>query len=193
MVVVTIDTRSAVIDFEKILEAVSIEPDDTLSDAPWDNCDGFEHTLRLPRIDCETDSEACIHHDGRYRIFDVPYDTDLYNWHRKNGASRQVAREAVALSRQQVVLQLKRWYEHGWEWWRVGCQYLDASASVCGVDDYRYASEEGATEIAEEVAAELETAGYTVANRPGLEDRRAAYLENRRYHLRQNLLIGTWR
>src|SRR5579872_6944668 len=117
MVIVTVETRPAVIDFEEIREAVKVEPDDGMSEAPWENCDGFQHELRLPRIDCETDSDACIHHDGRYRIFDVPYDTDLFNWYRKNGASRQVAREAVARSRQQTIEQLKTWYERGWEWW----------------------------------------------------------------------------
>jgi hypothetical protein len=45
-------------------------------------------------------------------------------------------------------------------------------------------------EVALNVAHELESRGFTVTGKP---DRRAGYLESRRYHLRQNLLMGTWR
>jgi hypothetical protein len=190
LVTVTVETQQAEIDFEDISDAVKVEPDEGMSEVPWENCCGFDHELRLPRTDCETDSEACIHHDGRYRVFEVPYDTDLYEWHRKHGASRQVAREAVAQSRQRTIDTLKQWYGSGWEWWVTSCDYLGASASVGGVDDYDYASGDCATDIAEEVAAELQKQGFTVT---GMPDRRAAYLENRRHHLQQNLLIGTWR
>lgn len=190
MVLVSVETQPAIIDFEDILEAVQVEPDEGMNETPWDTCEGLEHTLRLPRTDCETDSDACIHHDRRYRIFEVPYDHDLYRWYRSNGASRQVAQEAVARSRQRTIEQLANWYQNGWEWWAVSCEFMGESASVCGVDSYEYASGDCAQDIAEEVAAQLIKAGYTVN---GLPDRRAGYLENRRYHLRQNLLIGTWR
>lgn len=190
MVLVTVESRPAVIDYADIREAVQVTPDEGMSDTPWENCDGYDHELRLPKNDCETDSEACIHHEGKYRIFSVPFDANLFNWFRQKGASRQVAREAVARSRQQTIEQLKKWYRDGWEWWAVSCDHLDESASVCGVDDYDYAVGDCADEIASEVAHNLEKKGYTVTNQP---DRNAGYLENRRGCLRHNLLIGTWR
>jgi hypothetical protein len=189
MVLVSVETRPAVVEFSDIRDAVKVEPDEWMSEKPWENCCGYDHELRLPNDDGEADSEACIHHDRRQRIIDVPCDTDLFNWYRKNGASRQVAREAVARARQRKIEQLAKWYSDGWEWWAVSCDYLDASASVCGVDEYGYASGACADEIAEEVAAELVKAGYTVN---GIPDSRRSYLDNRRYHLRLNQLIGTW-
>ena len=79
IVSVSVETRPAVIDFDDILDAVEVGPDDGYSDRPWDNFTGFDHELRLPRTDSEADSEACIYHDGRYRVFDVPDDTDFFN------------------------------------------------------------------------------------------------------------------
>ena len=190
MVCVTVTTRPAVIDFADILEAVTVEPDEFTGEAPWEHCDGYDHELRPIRTSEEGDSEASFHHDGRRQIVIVDTDHGIYDYLRANGASKQVAREAVARDRQRTIEQLINWYQNGWEWFYVNCEYLDASDGVGGVDDYDYASGDCAEECALNVAAELEDQGYTVTGKP---DRRAGYLESRRYHLRQNLLLGTWR
>ena len=102
----------------------------------------------------------------------------------------RTAREAVARDRQRTIEQLIEWYQSGWQWWYVSCEYLDVSDGVGGVDDEDYASSYCAEECALNVAAELEDKGYTVKGKP---DRRAGYLENRRAVLRDRLLLGTWR
>jgi hypothetical protein len=190
MVCVTISTRPAVIDYAEIREAVTVEPDDCMSEAPWDNCDGYEHELRPINSPEEGDSEASFHHDGRRQIVVVSTDHGIYDYLRARGCSKQVAREAVASDRRRTIEQLQKWYRDGWEWWQVDCEFMGESDGVGGVDDFDYANGACADDIAENVAHALEEKGYTVTNRP---DRRAGYLENRRYHLRQNLLIGTWR
>lgn len=190
MVCVTIETRPAVIDFDDILAAVKVEPDECTSEAPWENCDGYEHVVRPIRSDVEGESEAAFYHDGRRVIVIVESDHGIYDYLRANGASRQTAREAVARDRQRTIEQLIRWYQSGWEWWYVACEYLDASDGVGGVDDYDYASGSCAEECALKVAAELEDHGFTVTGKP---DRRAGYLENRREVYRHRLALGTWR
>jgi hypothetical protein len=122
-------------------------------------------------------------------VFEVPENTDLFRWYRQHGASKQMAHEAVARSRQRTIETLKGWYQSGWEWWVTSCDFLDAHASVGGVDSCDYASGDLAQEIADDVAGELERRGFTVTGRP---DRRAEYLKNRRESLRRNLLIGMW-
>ncbi len=193
MVIVTVQTRPAVIDFADIREAVEVEADPTTSEAPWEHCDGLEHELRDLNHDKEIHREACIYVDGRRRVIDLPFDQSLFNWYREHGASRQTAREAVARSRQQTIEALAGWYRNGWEWWHVHCGYLDASASVYGVDDYDYAAGDCADAIAHEVAGELVEAGYTVNGLPTEAERRANYLKNRRQSLKYNLQLGTWR
>jgi hypothetical protein len=193
MVEVIVRTRPAVIDYADIREAVEVDADECMSDAPWENCDGFKHDLRDVRDDADLKSEACIYHQGSRQIIELTEDHGIYEYLRERGASRQTAREAVANDRRRTLDILKGWYRDGWEWWYVHCDYLDASAGVGGVDDYEYASEACADEIAGEVAHDLEKKGYTINGIPTEADRRTSYLENRRYHLRQNLLMGTWR
>jgi hypothetical protein len=189
MVIVTVDSHAAVIDFGDIRAVVSVEPDEFHNETPWKGCDGYKHELRAPRSDVEAESKACFYHDGRQQIIILEFNSGLYQWLRDNGASRQSAREFVALDRQKTIEQLKEWYTEGWEWWQVSCEFRGASASVCGVDDYEYADGASADDIADEVASELVSSGYTVTGRP---DRRAAYRDGRKRTLRSRHLIGTW-
>lgn len=190
MVCVTVETLRAVIDFADIREAVNVEPDEFMSEAPWEHCDGYEHIVRPIRSNEEGDSEAAFTYQGRRQIVIVDTDHGIYDYLRERGASRQVAREAVARDRQRTIEQLIGWYQDGWQWWSVHCDYLDADDGVGGVDCEEYASGDLSEEVALNVAHELESRGFTVTGKP---DRRAGYLESRRYHLRQNLLMGTWR
>jgi hypothetical protein len=117
-------------------------------------------------------------------------DNGVYRYLRANGASRQTAREAEARDHQRTIEQLIEWYSDGWSWWQVSCDFMGAGDSIGGVDSEEYASTDLAEEIALNVADELERRGFTVIDKP---NRHTSYLENRRHHLRQNLLIGTWR
>ena len=44
MAIVGIELTPAVIEWQEILDRITIEPDDW-PDAPWQNCDGYEHFL----------------------------------------------------------------------------------------------------------------------------------------------------
>lgn len=193
MVLVTVETRPAVIDYADIREAVKVEPDECTTEPPWEHCDGLEHTLRDLNNDEEINSAACVYVDGRRQIIDISTDHGIYEFLRNHGASRQTAREAVARDRQQSIEFLKKCYRDVWEWWRVSCRFLDVSAGLHGVDDYDYGNTDCADDIALEVARELQAKGYTVAGLPTIEDQRAHQLAGRRQSLKHNLQIGAWR
>lgn len=171
---VTTEVESAYVDFDDILAAVEISPDDSMSgETPWNWCDGFAHTVeRLSRFDEERDTADqrrgyCYSDSHRERIIiTAQWDADLYRWYHDNGASRQVAGEMVALSLRKRLDQLVKWYTNGWEWWHCGGEYKGCSDGVGGIDDYRYAHDEVRRECAENIAHQLEQAGYIVAGRP---------------------------
>ena len=89
---------------------------------------------------------------------------------RERSASRGVSREGVAAQRQKTLDLLAGWYSNGWEWWGVECCFdalgEEFVASCYGIDDYGYANDYMRHEIAEEVVAQLEAAGYTVTGQP---------------------------
>jgi hypothetical protein len=169
----TTTVTDAVIDFQDILDACEIKDDD-MCEAPWENCDGFEHTATPVRNldDAKHASEMQGHvwSEG-YRAYVVielksGEDWGTYEYLRAQGASKQVAREASAATRRKAIEQLKEWYQHGWSYYGVTCEYEGAEASVWGVDDYEYADTDVRHEIAREVAHELEKQGYTIINYP---------------------------
>lgn len=188
LVTVIVETQPAEIDFADILDAVKVEPDD-LSEAPWDNCDGYEHRLR-PATYEQSDSSASFVHRGRPMYVELLSDNGIYQYLRANGASRQTAREAEARDRQRTIDQLIEWYSEGWSWWHVSCDFMGAGDSIGGVDSEDYATTDLSEEIALNVAHQLEKRGFSVLDKP---DRHKGHLQNRRESIRQKLLIGTWR
>jgi len=110
------------------------------------------------------------------------------------GATRQVALEAVAADRKRTLAQLVQWYSDGWEWYGVQCNFevlgQDFGASVWGIDDDDYARREVVHEIADEVADQLEKAGFTVTDRPVRPD--YPIREAKQERLRRNLNIQNW-
>ncbi len=195
---VTTEVESAHVDFDDILAAVKVSPDESMSgEAPWDWCDGFAHTAeRLSRFDEGRDTADqrrgyCYSDGHRERIIiTAQWDTDLYRWYRDNGASRQVAREMVALSLRKRLDQLVKWYTNGWEWWYCGGEYKGCSDGVGGIDDYRYAHDEVRRECAENIAHQLEQAGYVVAGKPtpnGADTR-----QQKRDRFRRNRTLFSW-
>lgn len=168
MVEVSVTTRPAVIQFSDILERVKVEPDD-FAEAPWDNSDGYEHEV----IDDNTDGESVgSFSDSRGKMKRV-ITKEFSDWGSAGrGASKQVQFEAHAKEVARSLRQIVKWYENGWSVWCVSCSYLGCSDSLCGIydDDGDYV-EEQKSEIAANVAAELEEQGYTVEGKPSPRNR----------------------
>jgi len=165
--VVRVDTRlfPAKVDFADILGSVEVSPDE-FADPPWDTCDGLEHTRKR---------------DGS---IELPWDSALETFYRGRGASKQVAKQLTARSLAHRREYLASVYADGYEVWQVCCDFQGFGASLCGVDDYTYATGEVAEEIALEVAGEMQSAGFDVV---GMPDRAHTYRENRADSLRRNI------
>ena len=165
--VIRVDTRlfPAKVDFADILDSVEVSPDE-FADPPWDTCDGLEYTRKR---------------DGS---IELPWDSALETFYRDRGASKQVAKELTARSLAHRREYFAGVYAYGYEVWQVCCDFQGFSASVCGVDDYTYATREVAEEIALEVVGEMQSAGFEVVNLP---DRAHTYRENRRENRRDSL------
>lgn len=171
----TITVKDAVIDFQDILDACEIQDDDT-SEAPWENCDGWEHTaVSVDRLDgAKRDNaefmQGYVYHesDREYKLIELEPGEDwgTYDHLRAQGASKQTAREASAATRRKAIEQLVEWYRNGWSYYGVTCEFEGAEASVWGVDDHDYADTDVRQEIASEVAGQLEGEGYTIINYP---------------------------
>lgn len=166
MVLVSVETRPAVIDFADILEATQVVPDEFNTDAPWEHFDGWEHeaksTNNLPSEVSNARGECWNEADRESVLIRMEFDADLFKWYRDHGASKQVARELVAQSMGKRLDQLTGWYSHGWQWWGVKGKYHGVRDSVWGIDDEEYAENRVRSEIAHCIAAGLEAKGYTV-------------------------------
>jgi len=174
---IAVESRPATIDFDDILDATRVVPDELESEAPWEHRDGYEHTATPERrYRDEADARAMqgnVYCDGHRErlLIELPKDEDYgtYQYMRERGASRQVAREAVASNRRRILARLVKWYGDGWEWYGVKCDFEvlgdEYSASLWCIDDAEYA-ETLKEEIALEVVYQLEEAGYTVTGQP---------------------------
>lgn len=184
---VQVQTLESRVDFADILEAVKVSPDDH-SPAPWEDCEGWEHTLVFTgdfphgAKPWEMRGDG-VFRNGRWYVITLPDGEDygVYAYHRARGASKQVARELSAQARAKTIDQLKRWYKNGWQVWYVACDYLGAHDSLGGVyDDSGDYLEDVKREVAENVAAELEKDGFEVYGKPEEKprDRRAEFRRN---------------
>ena len=195
---VTTEVESVYVDFDDILAAVEVSPDDSMGgETPWDWCDGYVHVVTMASLIEEGRNTIdrrrgyCYSDSFRERIvITAQWDDDLCRWYCDNGASKQVAREMVALSLRKRLAQLVKWYATEWEWWYCGGQYKGFSDGVGGIDDYDYAHDEVRRECAENIAHELEQAGYVVAGRPTSDP--AAVRQQKRDRLRRNRTLFSW-
>jgi hypothetical protein len=179
----SVETDSAIVDFDDILGATEVVPDECSQDTPWDNCDGFEHTAKPSRDHCDTKrkSRGCCLDSGnrQHVIIELPEGEDygVAEYHSERGASRGVCAEMVSIARQKTLDLLTGWYENGWQYWGVKCDFerlgQDFSDSIWGIDDDKYA-DDLREEIALNVASQLEIAGYTVTGKPVAEKRLTA-------------------
>jgi hypothetical protein len=182
---IAVETASAVIDYADIVAATEVVEDRFENMTPWDHCDGFAHTRQDPRdLGDAADASAMQGYgrdsDGDRVVLQLTAGEDygIYEHLRARGASKQVAREAVAAARRKTLELLVNWYENGWEWYGVQCEFSvldeDFGASVWGIDDPEYAERDVVDEIAGEVAYNLEQARYTVTGQPQEEKKLTA-------------------
>ena len=171
-----IESGPATIDFLDVLNATKVVADEYESMTPWEQCDGYEHTVtkanRMPN-DADTDEmQGNVYWNGGRVVIQLPAKEDygIYEYQRAQGASRQVAAEAVAAERRRTLAQLVKWYNQGWQWYGVRCKLVilgnEFADSVWGIDDPDYAEQEVVEEIANAVTRQLENAGYTVTGKP---------------------------
>ncbi len=87
----------------------------------------------------------------------------IYDHARKNGASKQVAREEEAFAMRRTIEQLRKWYDSGWASWDVCVEFLEFHSSVevtCEAGDQYML--DVVKDLATEVAGQLEKVGFTV-------------------------------
>lgn len=170
-------TRPKYVEWEDIVAAVEVRDDDSYRDAPWEDCDGYEHsTERASRVDGDASEYRgyCWHDGDRTQIVVTVDRADSQSWGwAGTGASKQVIAECNACEIGRTIDQLANWYANGWNYYGVTCDYFDCHDSIWGVDDYKYAAGEMTQEIAANVADQLENAGHIIENRPAPEKRLA--------------------
>lgn len=175
--VVTVETivteSDRVVDYDDILESVSVEYDDCYNEAPWEHCDGWEHDYnRIGYYDHDgvEDSRGCGWSDANRERFVITISDDQleewgnYDYFHSSGCSKQVARELTAQVKRNTLDRLVKWYSDGWYWYFVGGDYKGYFGSVGGVDCPDYA-EELRYQIADEIADEMEKDGYIIEDR----------------------------
>lgn len=197
---IAVESAPATVNFQDILDATKVEYDDDMSEAPWDNCDGFEHTCTpAHRFDFDpSDMRGYCYCDGHRErvVIQLPKDRDCWEvaaYARARGASRQVAAELAAANHRKTLDQLVEWYSNGWQWFGVKCQFEvlgeEFDESLWGIDNEDYAEREIKPEIADNVADQLEEAGFTVTGRPA---RVYPTREGKIQRLRHNLQNQNW-
>jgi len=198
---IAVESRPATIAFDDLLAATKVVYDQYESMTPWEHCDGFEHTATPERrFRDEADARAMqgsVYCDGHRErlVVELPAKADygIFDYARRNGASRQVAAEMVAAERRRTLAQLVDWYGNGWEWYGVRCRFEtlgdEYSDSLWGIDDAGYA-ETLKEEIALNVAAQLEEAGYTVTGKP--EHRQTYSRADKQARIVRNLAAQNW-
>lgn len=198
---IAVESRPATIAFDNLLAATKVVYDEYENMTPWEHCDGFEHTAtpeRRFRGDADAramqGSVCCSGHRERL-VIELPAKADygIFDYARHNGASRQVAAEMVAAERRRTLAQLVNWYDNGWEWYGVRCRFEalgdEYNDSLWGIDDAEYA-ETLKEEIALNVVAQLEEAGYTVTGKP--EHRQTYSRADKQARLARNLAAQNW-
>src|SRR3990172_6450999 len=128
---IAVESRPATIAFDDLLGTTEVVYDEYESMTPWEQCDGFEHTA-TPERRFRDEADACtmqgsVYCDGHRErlVIELPERVDygVYQYMRERGASKQVAREVVAAERRRTLAQLVKWYDEGWEWFGVKCDF----------------------------------------------------------------------
>ena len=155
--------------------------------APWETADGWNHrAYRTEFMATERKNQRgycystykCAH-----VVLEFTENAGLpdYEYFHSRGASKQVAREMEARALARNLDTLRDWHENGWSWWGVVCEFERYHESCWGIDDDNYAAGEVTTEIALEIAAQMESAGHVIRHKP---DTREDYLKARLWRCR---------
>lgn len=183
-----VTVHPAKVDFQDILDATEIVPDDECRN-PFEGDDYLDHDLVPCEHEEQHESEAHVHfghrdfsngaRPGHHLI--VPKLVTPPSYWRDRGASRQTAAEMHARERQGAVECIQKVYRGSMEWWGVKCDYMGFHDSLWGIivwcDDPPDYLDECKEECASVVANEMEQAGFEVVNVP---DRKLPAKE--RYH-----------
>lgn len=78
-----IETESAIVDYADILDATTVKSDDDNGDPPWEDCDGWEHTIDELGSSIHTNSRPrndrvctdCIHYAEYGKLDDTTMDS----------------------------------------------------------------------------------------------------------------------
>lgn len=198
-IMIAVECAPSTINFDDILDSAEVVIDEFTYETPWENCDGFEHTTRWATVeDYEREPRgfcwSCA--DGKRIVVELSDKADfgLYEYLRNRGASKQVAAEAVACQRRKTLNYLTSWYENGWTWYGVKCNFSilgkEYRDSIYGIDNEKSANDEFLLETARNVACDLEHDGFIVVGKP---DVKKDYRERKRESVRFGLSLGTWK
>jgi hypothetical protein len=172
IVTVTTEETKRTVDFDSILESVSVEYDDWTNEAPWESCDGYEHSIERANFDCNDNrSDArgfVLTNDGRMLITisdDILEMWGNFDYYHAAGCSKQVSAELVAQVKRKAMDQLVNWYSDGWSWYSVSGEYQGYAGSIGGIDSECYA-EDCRVGVANEIAGQMEADGFIIENRP---------------------------
>lgn len=211
MIITTVERRSAIVDFLKIVKHAEIA---SCADSypPWEDDEYYEHEdIRVSsyasarncddmRSQIAAEARASFHNGHSYHIIllDDHERSDLHDWYRRCGCSKQVAYELVAAVRRRIISQIVEWRRDGWCAYTATLQFKEPipyDAGCCGF----YTEEDADEWCYEELTCALEAirlAGYTVTNVPDrYKPKRWLTLRNgRRFtqwtwqvHLKENL------
>lgn len=182
--------RPAIIDYDDIFAMTTVE-NDNHSDAPWDDCDGWEHSfVEAGNLAYETEimenAQGVVRSRDRHGVILINTDDVKKKWMGEyspfSGESRQVYEERIARTKRKAIEQLVDWYENGWSVWVVSCEFLGADESVGGVWGDDSGSDEHVTEmrheIAGQVAGALKKRGFEIVHEPPAYDPKVAAERN---------------
>lgn len=166
----TVTVTDAIVDFNDIVKACEVVADDHHRDPPWENCDGYDHELVNVDDMPQHYNPVYVTHNragGKLIVIDEERWAEVcgnFQYLHARGYAKQVAHQMVAKLLRQTYEQLIKWYNDGWEYWGVTCDYLDATSSMWGIDDYDYAHDDVRVEMAQDVACQLKKLGYDIIN-----------------------------
>ena len=175
------------------------ESDDWGAQAPWEECDGWEHEFvpeRWNEHEGKKDSAGWVRRsarDGGSGCIEIDDETVIGWGHtRRNGESVQVWRERIAVVKRKATEQLVEWYTNGW-YISVACAtYGDYTDCLGGIYDEPWGDHttECVRECRLNVADQLEDDGYIVVGRPAPRKPYSA-VDHFKRRIRYNL-TGEW-
>lgn len=182
---VTIVDECAIVQFPDILAACTTELDDD-AQCPWKNCDGYEHELISENTagGHYEKGEYVRHYNPEYRvkgrdrnlIVIRPWTVKEWGAIAYHGASRQVNAEARAENLRRTYETLAEWYNDGYSYWVVECDFRGFNDSIGGIlvsdedelEEFKY-------EVASQIAHNMREAAFCVVGQYA----KARYRRNR--------------